>query len=347
MLSVNSTKKNKRNPQEKIRLFRRCFSGLENVYGTYDIITGQVRQVKTPVTDKVILDHLTGRQPYGVYLLTGETIKALAVDFDQDNLQLPAIFLCQARQLGIPAYVERSKSKGFHVWIFFDAPVSARKARQVAQKILLEMGKPETEIFPKQDALNDQISYGNFINAPLFGKLACQGRTVFADPQKLAIPYPDQWALLATIKRVSEAQLDAIIKSSGINEQALTVEKPQNHRPSNSHNRLCSFGLPPCGQKMLAEGVDGFQRVSCFRLAVHLKRSGLPFDLALAVLTAWAKKNRPGEGKQVITTVEIEQQTRCAYENYYRSLGCAEPAIARYCDQNCPVHVHRTATNPT
>jgi len=334
-------RKIKRHTEEKIRIFKSCFAGLENVYGTYDIRTGKVRQVKEPVTDEVILAHLTGRQSYGVYLLTGDKTKALAVDFDQDNLHLPAIFLSKARCLSIPAYVERSKSKGYHVWIFFNNPVSARKGRIVVKKILLDMDKPETEIFPKQDSLNGNISYGNFINAPLFGKLVPKGRTVFADPDKLTVAYPDQWELLQDIERVSEQRLDTIIESCGLNEQDTVIEKPKHNSPYAADNETCSFGLPPCGRRMLTDGVDSFQRISCFRLAVHLKRNGLPFDLALVVLKAWAKKNHPTDGKQIITDNEIQEQTRCAYKNPYRSLGCEEPAVAAYCVKSCPLYSRR------
>ena len=55
-----------RTTQEKLAIFRACFSGLTHVYGTYNPLTGQVRQVKEPVTDQVILRHLKGLQPYGV-----------------------------------------------------------------------------------------------------------------------------------------------------------------------------------------------------------------------------------------------------------------------------------------
>jgi hypothetical protein len=117
------------------------------------------------------------------HLLTGHKISALAVDFDEDQLQLPESFVASVKQYGISAYIERSKSKGYHAWIFFEqGGVSARKARLVAHKILADLGKPKTEVFPKQDALTSEVSYGNFINAPLFGALVPKGRTVFVDP---------------------------------------------------------------------------------------------------------------------------------------------------------------------
>ena len=342
MLSGNIMEKMKRNTQEKIEIFKSCFTGLENVYGTYDTRTGKVRQVKESVTDKVIKDHLTGRQSYGVYLLTGEKTSALAVDFDQNDLSLPIAFAAGARRYDISAYIETSKSKGYHLWIFFEqGGVTARKARLVATKILVDMDKSRTEVFPKQDSLSG-ISYGNFINAPLFGKLVPKGRTVFVDPGQPAKVYPDQWELLERVRRVPEHRLDAIIESCKLNEQTSPVERVKSNSHSNSGDGSSSFGLPPCGRRMLAEGVDSYQRVSCFRLAVHLKRNGLPFDLALAVLKAWAKKNRPAEGKGIITDQEIEHQTKCAFENSYRSFGCEDPAVAAYCDKNCPLNSYRT-----
>jgi len=341
MQPANIMEKIKRNTQDKIRIFRSCFTGLENVYGTYDNKTGRVRQVKEPVTDTVIKNHLTGRQSYGVYLLTGDKIRALAVDFDRDDIHQPAIFLNIAHRFGITGYVERSKSKGYHVWIFFDTPICARKARTVAKKILLDMEKSETEIFPKQDSLNGNISYGNFINAPLFGKLVPKGRTVFADPNMLTASYSDQWELLENVERISERQLDEIIERCKLNEHNSNTQKAGYNSHSNTDDNSSSFGLPPCSRRMLAEGVESYQRVSCFRLAVHLKRNGLPFDLALAALKAWAKKNHPADGKGIITDQEIEYQAKSAYENPYRSMGCEEPAVAAYCDKSCPLYAYR------
>ncbi|OQA01348.1 MAG: hypothetical protein BWY69_01393 [Planctomycetes bacterium ADurb.Bin401] len=329
--------------QEKIRIFKSCFSGLQNVYGTYDIKTGKVRQVKEPVTDNVIHNHLTGRQSYGVYLLTSDKTASLAVDFDQDDLTVPIAFAAGAKQYDISAYIERSKSKGYHVWIFFEeSGVLARKARIVAAKILTDIGKDQTEVFPKQDVLANGISYGNFINAPLFGVLVPKGRTVFVDTAEPGKVYPDQWELLASVLRVSEHKLDAIIENCRLDEQSVNAKKEIDSSSSYPGIGTLSFGLPPCGRRILAEGVDSYQRVLCFRLAVHLKRNGLPFDLALAVLKAWAKKNHPSNGKGIITDQEVEHQTRCAFDNSYRSLGCEDPAVAAYCDKACPLYSYKT-----
>ena len=170
----------KKSNSEKIALFKSFFSGLTKVYGSYDPISGKAFQVKKPVTDPVILSHLKGVQPFGVYLLVKDRTKAIAVDFDDDDGNPPLEFLARAKHYGIPVYIERSKSKGFHTWIFFEKEgVKASKARLVVKSILEEFDHHDTEVFPKQDFLNGDRLYGNFINTPLFGRLVSQGRTVF------------------------------------------------------------------------------------------------------------------------------------------------------------------------
>ncbi len=329
----------KRGTAEKIGIFKGLFLGLTNVYGTYDVKTGRVRQVKEPVTDEVIRAHLTGKQSYGVYLLVGDKTGALAVDFDQNDLCLPVSFVAGTKRYDMSAYIERSKSKGYHAWIFFEkGGVLARKARLVAHKILADMGKPATEVFPKQDALVEGVSYGNFVHAPLFGALVPKGRTVFVDPAEPTQVYPDQWELLARVQRVPEVRLDAVIRSCQLEPPDPAKERPNSDNRNESSDGTSPFGLPPCARRMLEEGVTSCQRVSCFRLAVHLKRYGMPYDLALATLMAWAKKNRPTGGKGIITDAEITCQAKCAFGNSYRSFGCEEPAIAAYCDKNCPLY---------
>jgi hypothetical protein len=333
--------RNKYSTAEKIGIFKSLFTGLTNVYGTYDVDTGRVRQVKEPVTDEVIRAHLTGKQSYGVYLLTGEKTGALAVDFDEDELCLPISFVAGARRYDVSAYIERSKSKGYHVWIFFEeGGVLACKARLVAHKILADMGRPTTEVFPKQDVLSDEISYGNFIHAPLFGGHVPKGRTVFVDPAEPTQMYPDQWELLARVQRVSEVRLNGIIKSCQLESPRPDAKEPKPDCRNESNDNTSPFGLPPCARTMLAEGVTSFQRVSCFRLAVHLKRYGMPYDLALVTLKAWARKNRPDDGKRIITVAEITYQAKCAFQNSYRSFGCEEAAIAAYCDKDCPLYAY-------
>lgn len=320
--------------EEKVTLFRSFFSGLTNVYGTYDPATGRSWQIKEHVNDNIILAHLRGAKPYGVYLLVDDRTRAVAVDFDDPDGNPPIDFLNASRNYGLPAYIETSKSKGFHVWIFFEERgVKAAKARLVVKHILEEIEHPHIEIFPKQDSLDTRTSFGNFINAPLFGGLVPKGKTVFVDPASLEA-YPNQWTFLESIQRVVEKTLDKIIELNDLSISQDMVPKDKDDSGSAGQNQ---FGLPPCVQKMFKDGVTQFQRVSCFRLAVHLKRLGLPYDMAVAALKTWSLKNRPKNGKKVIRESEILSQTSYAYNNHYVGYGCGSAAIAPFCEPSCPV----------
>ena len=332
-------RKDNRDSAAKVRLFGRLFSGRQDVYGTYDPASGRVWQVKKPVTDEVRLKHLTGRQPYGVYLLTGDRTRAVVADFDHADPTAPLEFVSAARHYGLSAYVEISKSRGFHAWAFADeGGVGAAKARAVFLHIIEEIDHPETEIFPKQDAIDAGSGcWGNFINAPLFGGLVPQGRTVFVDIDASLCPYPNQWEFLDSVESVSETILDEIIEINDI---------PVGRRPiSKEQTSLGVFKspvmLPPCARRMLEEGVTGNQRVACFRLAVHFRKVGLPYDLAVAALSEWSRKNRPVDGKRIITHCEIKAQVASAFLKEYRGCGCAEPAVQPFCDPSCPISPRR------
>ena len=324
-----------RKTSDKIRIFRNLFSGLSNVYGTYDPITGRSIQVKAPVTDGVILAHLTGRQPYGVYFLVNNKTQAIAVDFDTNN-KLPSMeFVGQAKHYGFTAYIESSKSKGYHVWIFFNEKgVLAFKARLVVRNILDDIEQPDTEIFPKQDVLDRQVRYGNFINAPLFGALVPKGKTVFVDPTSFE-PYPNQWDFLETVKRYSESDIDDIIELNNLS----TKQEDDHKRRKTQIRGLNSYSLPPCARTILEDGVAKNQRCVCFRLAGHFNRLGIPIDGAIVLLKNWATKNKPIENKRIITENEIFEQTSYAYKRSYTSYGCESEEIKPFCQPECPVNL--------
>lgn len=52
-----------RTTREKLDFYRSLFTGLPQVYGTYDLQAGRAFQVKNPVTDHVLLQHLKGIVP--------------------------------------------------------------------------------------------------------------------------------------------------------------------------------------------------------------------------------------------------------------------------------------------
>lgn len=221
------------------------------------------------------------------------------------------------------------------MWLFADAAgFSARKGRAVANHILQEIGAAETEVFPKRDSISlDAGDVGNFINLPLNGRLVSTGRTVFVDVRRNLQPIANQWFYLDHLSTASEELLNEIIDVNDID---------VGHRYPIPFTTTfqAPWALPPCAKRMLSEGVSIWQRVACFRLAVQLRRTGMPYDLVLAVLMEWRMKNRPETGKGIITENEVKAQAASAFLKEYRGHGCEEPAVARFCSPICPIKKH-------
>jgi superfamily II DNA or RNA helicase len=226
---------------EKIKLFRALFTGREDVYAVFwfnerigkkgyspacedpwSTRNGKAKQY-LPLTDKVILSHLTGEQIVGVYpLLKDDTCWFLACDFDKQGWALDALaFLNICKDHGVPAYLERSRSgNGGHVWIFFSAPIPATSARQLGIRLLKETMVIRAEMdlasydrfFPSQDYL-PRAGFGNLIALPLQKKCRALGNTEFLDVDQSELrPWPDQWSFLSEIKRLGPSQVEALLE---------------------------------------------------------------------------------------------------------------------------------------
>lgn len=328
-------RRRKRDNNYKINLFMSYFTGLKTAYGSYDPKTGKYFVQKQPVTKSVIYHHLKGEKPYGFYLLTGTRTNVGVIDFDEPDFDKPQQLHQFARECDFPVYIERSKSKGHHVWMFFEEQgVEAQNVRILLTWMLSQIAEDTIEVFPKQDEIDPSKEFGNFINAPLFGKLVSEGKTVFVNPASME-PLEDQWRVLESMKRVSGRQIEEFINAEITEEE---LELNHNTRPNTKRETIGrKYPLPTCIRRMLAEGVTFDQRVACFRIAVQLMQIGLPFDHALAVLREWRTRNRPHDGKRIITDEEVYEQTTSAYKKNYKSYGCNEPVTKSFCDPDCPL----------
>ncbi|MEK6287703.1 MAG: DEAD/DEAH box helicase family protein [Acidobacteriota bacterium] len=168
----------------------------------------------------MIRDHLLGRQTIGVYpLLQDDTCWFVAVDFDKKTWETDArAFLETCYGLGVPAALERSRSgNGAHVWIFFAAPIPAALARRLASALLTRtmerrysMGLDSYDrLFPSQDTM-PKGGFGNLIALPLQRGPRENGNSVFIDNQLR--PYEDQWAFLSSIRRLTQDEIQSLIR---------------------------------------------------------------------------------------------------------------------------------------
>lgn len=234
---------------EHIELFRSLFKGREDVFAIrwekgnksgympahfYDPYLYRMHKMNggtfqnytdkkhLPFTNNELEKHLNGEQLIGIYpLLQDNTSWFIAADFDKENwLQECRQFQSACNQIGIPAYLERSRSgKGGHVWIFFDKPYPAIRSRKIVISILEEAGIFSTfdkassfdRLFPNQDFLSGK-GFGNLIALPLFKKTMEVGNSCFIHPED-AQAFPDQWEYLKNIQRTSTIELEKLYQS--------------------------------------------------------------------------------------------------------------------------------------
>ena len=219
-----------------------------------------------PVTDDAIRWHLSGHddagQPFvaGVYpMLLDETCYFLAADFDKSGWREDATaFVETCRQLDLPAAIERSRSgNGAHVWLFFEEAIPAALARRLGAHILTETMERRPEVgldsydrfFPNQDTL-PRGGFGNLIALPLQKQARERGNSVFVDDE--LVPYPDQWAFLSTVPRISRSRVETIVREAERSGQIVGLRLPADEEeqqpwtapPSRRRRKAVIAGLP-------------------------------------------------------------------------------------------------------
>jgi superfamily II DNA or RNA helicase len=195
------------------------------------------------VSDQVIISHLAGNDDprssstdfvIGVYpLMQDERCWFLAVDFDKASWCVDVQAFAKAcKENSIPYGIEKSRSgKGAHVWLFFSCPVLALEARKLGSFLLTQAmdNHPELSfesydrLFPNQDTM-PKGGFGNLIALPLQKKPREQGNSIFVDDNFDA--YPDQWAYLSTIKRITPIELSQRVEMAEQQNRIFGVKRP-------------------------------------------------------------------------------------------------------------------------
>ena len=324
---------------EKIELLRGIFKGRDDAYGAGMCI-------KESVTNEVIKAHLTGKKRIGCYplspnIMDGSGTWWVAVDLDNDDIGL-AIQFCEALEhLGIPCYIERSKSKGYHGWVFCSEPVEAVKARAL-MRYGIDILKKDTEyqikeIFPKQNTIkksDGSFGFGNYINLPLFGTDVPNARTVFLDSNNGYKPHPDQWNFLASIERATLTQIEDLIEMGEIEPEEQADFEPE--YPPKDEEDYSDMLL--CVKKMMGGVSEGCRDIVSFTLAKHFRvEKKLPAEATLAILQTWNQKNTPP-----LTDKELQIKVTSAYKGKggvgYTGLGCNVDLIQQFCEKDsCPI----------
>ena len=243
--------------QEKVAIFQRAFQGRDDVFAKrwYSSTTQKSgyqpvckrewnrefcdkRKYKcadcpnrqfAPLTYNDFFNHLAGKDAWGRDVIGLYSIRKdntccfLCTDFDDKSCEhgykndvLAFVNVCKT--WNVPCYIERSRSgNGAHVWIFFDTPITAFKARKLGNAILTEAMNSDVYLsfksydrfFPNQDTLPEG-GLGNLVALPLQGMARRKGNSVFVDEDFNA--YTGQWKVLSQIHKLSEAELDLLLR---------------------------------------------------------------------------------------------------------------------------------------
>lgn len=263
-------------PEEKVALFRSLFCCREDVFARrwYSATTGKsgyqpvcrnewnpqlCDKKKTkcadcpnrqflPLSYNDVYRHLAGkdadgRDVIGMYAINSDNkCNFLCTDFDDKNCEHGyrddvGAFVDVCKCWDVPCYVERSRSgNGAHVWIFFETPIPAMKARLLGNSILTEAMnrngrisfKSYDRFFPNQDTLPEG-GLGNLVALPLQGNARKMGNSVFVDNN--FAPFTDQWNVLLNVKRLQEEDIDNLLKINS-NEKLLgTLSTTSENKP--------------------------------------------------------------------------------------------------------------------
>lgn len=200
-----------------------------------------------PLTSQDVYRHLEGKDEnccdvVGLYaIMLDNNCSFLCTDFDDKSCKhgykddvLAFVGVCRDWQ--IPYAIERSRSgNGAHVWVFFEEPLPAFKARRLGNAILTEAMNRDGRMsfnsydrfFPNQDRMPEG-GFGNLVALPLQGQARKNLNSVFVDDDFLA--YKDQWTFLYNIKKLREDYVDKQL-SLHVNEEFGALSTSSESKP--------------------------------------------------------------------------------------------------------------------
>lgn len=277
-------------------------------------------------TSSHMMEHLKGERTYAPYQISqNNTIKWVCFDIDSYHDVDPSLIHEKVRAVAANIYkklgpnhclVEKSGSKGFHVWIFFSEPIDVALGFALGHELVQEI--PTTndihiEIYPKQQT---NKVFGNTVKLPLGIHQKTGERCWFVGSS--FTPRDDQWSALSNVKTIDTSWV-----KHNITPRFKRVVK-------DSPNTFKSYA-PLCLSTILEEGCsEGIRDEAAFREACYLRDKGIPSSLASVLLDEWNKRNTPPLDDDELT-LKIEQ----AYGENYPFRPCHLPQFDGFCRSSC------------
>lgn len=311
--------------------FMSLFSGRTDAHGL-----GVGKIVKHPdlaaVPETLYKAHLAGKDSgLGIFPLRDDgTVSFAAIDLDQPDFKLAQTL---SAMLPGTTWIERSRSGNAHVWAFFAEPVDGWIPRGIMRFALEALGRPEVEVFPKQDRLLEGM-VGNYINLPWHGP----------DRPILYEPLPDDAAREPHEPWADRARwISVAYKTRNDPEEwrvralALGLQPPE-ERPVSSREQGDLGFLHDCAMSIYKNRLDN-PVVEGHRNAVyfHFTKQLLNYremteDEARTLLHELNEAASPPAPER-----EVDRIFNNARSGGFTGTGCDDPLMAPYVLDSCPI----------
>lgn len=297
---------------ELLNGFVSLFVGRGDCYGSEE--GGCIRK---PLNHDVFDNHLRGVSAIGVYPAIPARVPFCmwgCIDIDVEDLDAAKLMRRTLEHANITAWIERSRSKGYHVWTFAASPVPARSMRNTLLLAHQVANYPAREVNPKQHDVTVH-KVGNYVRLPYYGGInMTPTRRVILDYNDNPLPL-DEFVPLAIQTRVN---------ASRFNELAELYREPEKPRQvfdfSNLENESLDDALraaSPLARIIWRDGpLQGQDRsTALIRLAHVCRSSGITPSMTTVIVCdadrRWGKFLARGESGMR----EIEKIIELAFRN--------------------------------
>jgi hypothetical protein len=220
-------------------------------------------------------------------------------------------------QCGVTSWIERSRSKGYHLWVFFTEEISAREVREGLVGACQIVNAPTREVNPKQTELTGK-GVGNGVRLP-YPAGAREGRNVaIKDDEELPLVEFTELAHNSRISPTKWAKVHTLYRpTSTFNPTTASIF--QSASPSVLSGIAATIRRN--GPRKTSEKPHGDRSATLFALGCAMHRQGFrQADIMAEVSQAdkdWGGKyNKRPDGQQRLWTM-VELCVERAWDNDY------------------------------
>ena len=289
--------------------------------------TGEPKEATGETFYQAVLTHFGSyKTPIGVYPLKKEEDRYVVywgcVDWDEgeeESLIHATNVQTLLWQLDIPSWVERSRSKGYHLWVFFTEAVPAVDVRNGLIAACRIVDAPIKEVNPKQTVLSGK-GWGNGVRLPYPSKVDAQGtiptrtgRNVVLDPEGEGDLSCSEFCRMAHETRVTPEDWEPVL-ALYVKPKPMPIPKV-NPFLSTSNMRGLAGAIRRNGPRITTKNPSGDRSGTLFALACAMHEQGFSSADILTELESadvdWGSKfaKRPDGKKQLWGLVVSAQRT--------------------------------------